>query len=235
MIWKGWRKTWPGSTRSVSTEEKCGLVAGAEDSARVVAARVRRCALHTQTSKRSSVVPAPCAAACLARVAAKFPLCPRRAVPCKPPHPRPPVRRACVFAVGTMAVTPSVVALLTPETRCCRARDRADVLSGVRRVLLARARPSSAVRSVTPLASHGLLLASLRGRLHRRRRRMFAPLSIGQHSPAHAPRGRASNAGASTSCIDPPRKARDRAVAPRPASPPGQQPAGLLKGQRRPP
>jgi len=51
-------------------------------------------------SIRSSVVPAPCAAAWLARVAAKFPLCPRRAVPCKPPHPRPPVRRSCVFAVG---------------------------------------------------------------------------------------------------------------------------------------
>lgn len=164
MILKAWPKTWPGSTRSVSTEEKCGLVAGAEDSARVVAARVRRCALHTRASKRSSSFTAPCAAACCSRVAAESQLQPRRLVPCTAPHARAVAHSASVFAVGTMAVYSSVVALLTPETRYGRARDRADVLSGVRRALLARARPSSAVRSVTPLATHGLLLASLRDR-----------------------------------------------------------------------
>ena len=75
------------------------------------------------------------------------------------------------------------------------------LLSGVRRALLARARPSSAVRSVTPLASMGCcspLSAVGLARLTRIR----APLSIGQHSPAHAPRGRAAKPIASTSCID---------------------------------
>lgn len=57
--------------------------------------------------------------------------------------------------------------------------------------MLARARPSASVRSVTPLAAMGCcspLSAVGLARLTRIR----APLSIGQHSPAHAPRGRAA-------------------------------------------
>lgn len=109
------------------------------------------------------------------------------------------------------------------------------LLSGVRRVLLARARPSSAVRSVTPLASHGLLLASLRGRSFRRWLHS-ASLSIGQHSPARAHRGPwRTKKPRAHEVRRPDAQARDRAVAPRSPRGAGQQPAGLPKGQRRPP
>ena len=60
---------------------------------------------------------------------------------------------------------------------------------------------------------------------------MFAPLSIGQHRPAHAPRGRAAKPIASTSCIDPTHKASrcaDRSSGE--ASRAGQRPAGSLVG-----
>lgn len=60
---------------------------------------------------------------------------------------------------------------------------------------------------------------------------MFAPLSIGQHRPAHAPRGRAAKPIAYTSCIDPPHKASrcaDRSSGE--ASRAGQRPAGSLVG-----
>lgn len=82
-----------------------------------------------------------------------------------------------LLGIGTMAVHSSVVALLAPATRYGRLP--ADVLAGARRVLLARARPSSAVRSVTPLAtqaSRSPLSAVGLARLMRIR----APLSIGQ-------------------------------------------------------
>jgi hypothetical protein len=200
MILKGWRRTWPGSIRSAEREdEQC---AAPERAARVYSPPPLKLwrgpqALH-KVFGRSGTLCRPLR--CKGR--------------CRNPAPTEAVgplhRTACMpscssglpLRIGTMAVTPSVAALLTPETRCCRARDRADVLSGVRRVLLARARPSASVRSVTPLAAMGCcspLSAVGLARLTRIR----APLSIGQHSPAHAPRGRASNAGASTSCIDP--------------------------------
>jgi len=130
--------------------------------------------------------PEACAAACLARVAAKFPLCPRRAAPCKPPPARPPVRRAHAFAVGMMAVTPSVAALLTPASRCCRLP--ADLLAGVRRVLLARARPSASVRdrlaccirrTADCCSPHSAVTPP-----RRTAGRMFVPLSIGQQPPS---------------------------------------------------
>jgi hypothetical protein len=85
--------------------------------------------------------------------------------------------------------------------------------------LLARARPSAAVRSLTPLAPGPRAGTTARAHLtprslHRRRRRMSAPLSIGRHSPAHAPRGQ--QRGAAVHVVHPPdAQARDRAVAPR--------------------
>jgi len=111
-----------------------------------------------------------------------------------------------------VAVTPSVAALLAPAT--LYGRLPADLLAGVRRVLLARARPSASVRDrhtpCNPRAFAHLTPQSL----HRQRSRMFVPLSIGQHSPAHAPRGSLRSA-ASTSCIDPPHRQGIAPIAPR--------------------
>jgi hypothetical protein len=94
---------------------------------------------------------------------------------------------------------------------------------------LACARPAVGVRSLRHApCTHGPALASLRGRSSLVDRPAAGPHM--HHAAASAVRRNAS-----TSCIDPTRKARDRAVAPRPASPPGQPPAGWPKGQRRPP
>ena len=103
-----------------------------------------------------------------------------------------------------VAVTPSVVALLTPATRCCRLP--ADLLAGVRRFLLARARPSASVRDRHAPCTHGLLLASLRGHSTAEDVGCSFPCRSASNRPAHAPRGRAAKPIASTSCIDPPRR-----------------------------
>ena len=145
---------------------------------------------------------------------------------------RPSFLRSFTLRIGTMAVTPSA-SLYSPLQPIADAYRRTFLQGFGASCLRApgRRRPFAPSRPLQPWA-----VARLSPRSFRHRRRWtFTLLSIGQHSPAHAPRGRASNAGAPTSCIDPTRKARDRAVAPRPASPPGQPPAGWPKGQRRPP
>jgi hypothetical protein len=128
-----------------------------------------------------------------------------------------------------MAVTPSVVALLTPVpvctgTRCCRARDRAVVLSGVRRALLARARPSSAVRSVTPLAP------AVQRDMGRARALEGAPAQ--PRTCTTRPRLKCSRVHV---VHRPDAQARDRAVAPRSPRGAPQPAAGGPKAGRRPP
>lgn len=72
------------------------------------------------------------------------------------------------------------------------------------------ARPAFGCRSLRHAPCNPRAFAHLTPQsLHRRRRRMFVPLSIGQHSPAHAPRGSLRSA-ASTSCIDPTHKQQPR-------------------------
>ncbi len=233
MILKAWRRTWPGSTRSVEARKRNAggsgrprSVARPEEGPRVFAPRRRKLWRGPQSSIRSSVPPAPCAVRCAARVAAKIPLNPRRVAPCIAPRSAlvPSVLHATDRHDGRHSLS---VALLTPATHSGRLP--ADLLAGVRRVLLARARPSASVRSVTPLAPTGCcsphsavappsMTPDVRSLVDRpaQPRTCTIPLEAG-------------------SCIDPTRKARDRAVAPRPASPPGQPPAGWPKGQRRPP
>ena len=157
-------------------------------------------------SKRSSVVPAPCAARCRARVAAKFPLCPRRAVPCTAPRSAlvPSVLHATGRHDGRHFLSRAFSAPQTPSGRL-----PADMLLGRARPLLARARPSAAVRSVTPVAPHGALHTSLRGRSAAEEGGRSLPLSIGQQRPARAPRGSLRNA-APASCADPTRRQQPR-------------------------
>lgn len=122
---------------------------------------------------------------------------------------------------GPMAVTPSVVALLAPATRC--GRRPADILAGARRALLARARPS-ARRSLR----HAPCIPRAAARLPPR---SLPPLSIGQHSPTRASRGCPRTEPPRPRHALIPRTGKARAVAPR--SKPrgaGQRPAGSLKG-----
>jgi len=139
-----------------------------------------------------------------------------------------------VFAVGTMAVHSSVVALLTPDPLRMRGRPRVILQGfgapGLRAPGLRR--PFAPSRPLHPWAVARLTPRSFR----HRRRWTFTHLSIGQHSPARAHRGRQRTKKPRTHEVRRPlTQARDRAVAPRSPRGAGQQPAGLPKGQRRPP
>ena len=112
-----------------------------------------------------------------------------------------------------MAVHSSVVPLAYPKP-LDRAAHAATFFLGSARHLFARARPSARRSLRHAPCTPWPVLTSLRGRLHRRRRRMFAPLSIGQHQPARASRGQRT--GPHTHAMHwPDAQARDRAVAPR--------------------
>ena len=152
-------------------------------------------------SKRSSVVPAPCAARCAARVAAESQLQPRRLVPCIAPLACPPVRRACRYGSARWPSLPqsSLYSPLKPAKDAALPR---VALRGSAR--LACARPAFVGRSLRHAPCiHGLLLASLRARSATEDVGCSLPCRSASNRPAHAPRGRAAKPIASTSCIDP--------------------------------
>ena len=130
--------------------------------------------------------------------------------PCIAPLACPPVRRACGYGSARWPLLPQSCLWLAPNPsmmRRCR-----DIFLGQARHLVARARPS-ARRSRSSRPVHlWALLTSLRGRLHRPPfgGRMFAPLSIGQQRPAHAPRGQQRGAAVHVVHL-PTAQARDRA------------------------
>ena len=101
----------------------------------------------------------------------------------------PPVRRACGLRTGTMAVASSVVPLASPKpTAVAYRRTSSWVLRGT---CLRAPGLRLAVRDRHTTCNPWPVLTSLRDRSARPPYggRTFTLLSIGQHRPAHAPRG----------------------------------------------